>query len=272
MKALIITLSLMLAYGPAFGQLQADADEAAALGLAPGSAAAAPADSAAASPARVAKHSSLTESWRGERNAIRSGNTFANDSNWHKALQQYDEALLVNDKSIRARYNKGVALMHLTSDDGSSSTQQQAAQLFQSVVPDAMAHDTDIARRALYNLGNIAYNGRQYDQAIQSYEASLRIDPDQPNARYNLRLAQLKKEQQDQNQDQQQQQQQQQEQKQQEQQQQEQQQQQQQPQEQPMTQSAEQLLQAMQNQENKTRQRVNEQPEPSQRRQPDKPW
>lgn len=276
MKAVSIIIMLM---GAAFVQAQ-NVDPS--LGLTPGSMAATPADSTAAPVAPVAqpqsRHMSLTESWREERNAIREGNTFAADSNWHKALQCYDRALMENGASLRARYNKAVALSHLGAGDNAGTENDprvQAAALFAQVAQDARQNEPDLARRALYNLGNLAYGDEKYDQAIKFYESSLRLDPSQYNARYNLRLAQLKKQQQqnqDQNQDQNQQEQQQ-EQQQQEQQQQQQQQEQQQPQEQPMTQSAEQILQAMQNQENQTRQRVQQdEPQQGRRGQPDKPW
>ena len=115
--------------------------------------------------------------------------------------------------------------------------------------------------------------------SIECYKSALRINPDDWNARENLRLAQLKKEQQEQNQDKQdqdkedkeEQQQQQQEQQQNQDQQQEQQQQ---PQEQkPMTNSAQQILQTMQNKENATRKKVQAQEEPATGRpMPEKPW
>ena len=127
----------------------------------------------------------------------------------------------------------------------------------------------------MYNLGNIAFNDEKYDVSIEMYKASLRVNPDNLKTRENLRLAQLKKQEQEQNQDQQnqdQQQQQQQEQQQQPQEQQQEQQEQQQPQEQPMTQSAQQILQSMQNKENSTRKKVKEQEPTVGRPQSDKPW
>lgn len=271
MKALLIPIFLSIT---ASVRSQTTADPG--LGIAPGSVAVGSADSVAQAPAAPqARHMSLTEDWRAERNAIREGNKYAADSNWHKALQCYDNALKENGASIRARYNKAVALSHLGSGDNAGTENDprvQAAALFAQVAQDARENNPEIARKALYNMGNLAYGDEKYDQAIKCYESSLRIDPSQYNARYNLRLAQLKQQQQqqqqDQNQDQQDQQQQQQ---QQQQEQQQQQQQQQQPE--PMTQSAEQILQAMQNQENATRRRVQEdEPQQGRRGQPDKPW
>lgn len=167
-----------------------------------------------------------------------------------------------------------MALLQLQSDDNKGTANDpraEAAQIFQSLIDDAKKYDKEIAEKSFYNLGNMSFNDEQYDQSIELYKSSLRLNPDNQQARENLRLAQLKKQEQEQNQDQQNQdqqdqqqdqQQQQQEQQQQEQQQDQQQQQQQQPQEQPMTQSAQQILQSMQNKENATRRKVKEEEQP----------
>ncbi len=229
---------------------------------APDDPAAAPAVAVADSttaPAVEPLHNTPTDSYRDELNFIRHGNTMTNDSNWHRALEYYQKALHVNAGSIVGRYNRAVALQHLASSD--NNLRQQAMQQLAELLPDARKHNPAVARDAFYNLGNMAYNDRDYSGAIANYEASLRIDPDNYNARYNLRLAQLQQQNQDQNQDQQ------------EQEQEQEQEQQQQPQP-DMTQSAQQILQSMQNKENQTRQRVQEEEEQAQpsRRQPRKPW
>ena len=104
----------------------------------------------------------------------------------------------------------------------------------------------------------------QYQKAIDYYKQSLRIDPDDDNARRNLRIAQKKLQQQNQDKNQQNQNQDQQDkkdrqdQKNQQQQQPQQQEQKQQPQEQKINeQTAQRILQAMDSKENQTRARVN---------------
>ncbi len=243
---------------------------------------AATADSTASNTHAAAEplHSTASESFRAERNFIRKGNVQFNDSNWHRALEQYDKALHVNAKSIIARYNKAVTLLNLASPDnaGTQNDPRTAARaMLYDLIEDARTHEPDIAHRAYYNLGNMSYNDGDYSSAIQLYESSLRIDPDDYNARYNLRLAQLRQKQQEQNQDQQQdrQEQEQQQQQQQQEQQQQQQQQQQEQQQTEMTQSSQQILQSMQNKENDTRRKVQQeeqQASPAHRRQPEKPW
>lgn len=219
---------------------------------------------------------------KAERNYIKEGNKCYRDSNYHAALEAYEKALTANPSSLRAQYNKAAALTHLFSEDNKGTENDPrvvAAELFNSVAQLALtdADEAEIAERAFYNLGNMAFNDEKYDESINFYKRSLRIRPDNLQARQNLRLAQLKKQQQEQNQDQKDQDKQDQEQQQQNQQQQQQQQQQdqqQQQQQQQMTGSAQQILQSMQNKENATRRKVQEkEDQPAQGRpQTDKPW
>ncbi len=226
-----------------------------------------------------------SQSYKAERNAIRKGNRYFEQDKFYEALEAYEEALAENGSSIRGRYNKAIALLQLQNDDNkgtSADPRVQAQQLLVELIPDAKSYDVEIAQKAFYNLGNMAFNDEQYDQSIEMYKNALRITPSDQQARENLRLAQLKKEQQEQNQDenqdqnqdqQDQQQQNQQDQQDQQPQQPEQEQAPQQQEQKPMTNSAQQILQTMQNKENATRKKVQANEEPAAgRRQPEKPW
>lgn len=234
---------------------------------------------APAQAAREPLHNTPSTSYKSERNEIRKGNAAFKEERYHDALGHYEKALEVNAGSIRARYNSAVTMLQLQSDDnkGTANDPRKIAHgLLDEIVQDAKLYDREIAEKALYNLGNMEFNDESYDRSIEYYKSALRLNPDNMAARENLRLAQLKKEQQenqDQNQDQQQQEQEQQQQQEQQQEQQEQEQQQQpQPQPQQMTQSAQQILQSMQNKENQTRKKVKEQEPTVGRPQTDKPW
>ncbi|MDE5629273.1 MAG: tetratricopeptide repeat protein [Muribaculaceae bacterium] len=232
-------------------------------------------------PLPPALNNTPSESYRNERNAIREGNKLFEEGQFHKAIEAYDRALLVNAGSIRARYNKARALLELQTEDNKGTeadTRVQAQKLLEELLSDARSYDKEVAEKAYYNLGNLAFNDGNYDASIEMYKDALRLEPSNMQTRENLRLAQLKKEQQEnQSQDQNEQKedkQEQQQQQQQEQQQQEQQQQQQQEQQpKPVTNSAQQILQSMQNKENSTRKKVNAQETPATGRpQTDKPW
>lgn len=243
-----------------------------------------PAAQEESAPQKQAKYNTPSKSYKDERNAIRRGNKLFKEEKYHQALEEYERALDINEGSIRARFNKAVALLELQSDDNKGTDNDprvKARELFSGIISDAKAYDRIMAEKAYYNLGNMAYNDEDYRSAIEFYKSSLRINPDNMDTRENLRRAQLKLEEQqnqDQNQDQQdqqdQQEQQQQEQQQQEQQQQEQEQQQQQQQQQPqpMTNSAQQILQSMQNKENATRKKVQAEEPSVGRPKSDKPW
>ena len=210
---------------------------------------------------------------KAERNTIRQGNEYFEKGNYAKALEAYETALRLNTTSQVATYNKALALLNMASEDTKGSEndpRMQAMQLFEQVGAACAKTDSPLAEKAFYNLGNMAYNDEDYAKSIERYKQALRLNPGNNLTRQNLRLAQLKQQQQQQDKDkdkdkdkQEQQQQNQQNQQNQEQQQQEQQ--------QPMTQSAEQILQAMQNKENATRRKQKEPAQPGLRT-TDKPW
>lgn len=211
-----------------------------------------------------------------ERNAVRKGNSYYEQGNFAKALENYEVALKLNPGSNVAAYDKALALLNMAPDvpkDSVNRPRQEAMELFERVGNSCLHTDSTLAEKAFYNLGNMAYNDEDYARSIERYKQALRINPDNNRTRQNLRMAQLKqKEQQNQDkQDQDKQDQDKQDQQQQQQQEQEQQQQQQQQQQQPMTQSAEQILQAMQNKENATRRKQKEPVQPG-RYSTDKPW
>ncbi len=213
-----------------------------------------------------------------QRNMVVDGNKLFKQDKFHEALEKYDAALALNPSYQYAMYNKAVTLIQLATDDNKgqeNDPRKQAAQIFSEIA--GLDSNPELAYKSFYNLGNMAFNDNQFDQAINMYKGSLRINPDNKECRQNLLLALQKKQEQEQNQDNQdkdqdKQDQQQQDQQQQQQDQQQQEQQQQQQQQQPMTQSAEQLLQAMQNKENATRKKNNEQQAQPARRTTDKPW
>ncbi len=216
------------------------------------------------------------ESTRRERRLINAGNKEYEDGHYAEAMTKYREAMEESPNSAEARYNLG--LTHLR-----RAETIEADSLKQAYMQSGVQHTTEAARRgsdrpmtasrASYNLGNVEFNQEQYAQAIEMYKQALRLNPDDEAARRNLRIAQLKKQQQDdQNKDNQDKDQDQQDQQQQDQQQQDQdkkdqkqdqnqqnqpQQQPQQPQEQQINpEASEQILKAMENKENATRARV----------------
>lgn len=149
-------------------------------------------------------------STRKERNYIREGNKFYEDKRYADAEVSYRKALEENAASQTAMYDLALSLIRQSgsADPNSGNNPLAEAQsLLQNVAQ--VAQDASLVENAFYNLGNIAFNSQQYDQAINMYKGALRKNPDNDKARENLRLAQLKRQQQqdqqqnqDQNQDQ----------------------------------------------------------------------
>lgn len=206
-------------------------------------------------------------STRAERRLVTKGNKLYTERKFVEAESIYQEALRENPQSTSARYNLGLSQLRQVKNmkDSTPKTQkliEGARRNFNEAARQAKERP-GIAAKANYNLGNMEFNMEQYQKAIDYYKQSLRIDPNDNNARRNLRIAQKKLQQQNkdknqQNQDQQDQKDKQDQKDQQQQKQQQQQDQKRQPQEQKINeQTAQRILQAMDSKENQTRARVN---------------
>ena len=146
--------------------------------------------------------STKVESNRDERNAIRKGNKLFEEKRYAEAEVEYKRALQHNPQSDVANYNLALSYIRQggSSDpNDSKSPLNQADQILRNVVKTA---DKGLASRAYYNLGNLAFNKQNYQESVNMYKDALRRNPDDDQARENLRLAQRKLEEQQQNQDQ----------------------------------------------------------------------
>ena len=144
-----------------------------------------------------------------ERNAINAGNKLYNDKKYAEAEVQYRKALEANPNSEVAQFNLASSLIKQDKpmpqiqqgggEQQMSQTMQEAVGLLQKLSDTSTSKK--LASKASYDLGNIAYHQQNFAEAISHYKQALRKNPDNNDARYNLRLAQLKKQQQDQNKD-----------------------------------------------------------------------
>ncbi len=159
-------------------------------------------------------------SLRPERQYIREGNEQFKAGHYREAEILYTRALNANPASEVGLYNQALTRLHLSGDNAEQNQElkQNALQTLQNLVK---AQNPTVAEFAAYNLGNVAYESEQLQQALECYRQSLRVNPTNEKARENYRFVEKKiqeQQNQNQNQDQQQQEQQQQEQQQQEQQ------------------------------------------------------
>lgn len=153
---------------------------------------AAPCQTAAAAPQQQSASAAATV--KKERNHIRSGNKLYNAKRYAEAEVEYRKALQANQRSVIAQYNLALSLIRqsgASQQGGKDNPASQAAQLLQNVVK-MTGNDKPLQSRAYYNLGNIAYGAQDYKNAAELYKWALRLNPADNEARYNLRMAQLK--------------------------------------------------------------------------------
>lgn len=146
--------------------------------------------------------SATDTSTKRERNLIREGNGYYNDKNFSEAEKAYRKALEVNEASELAAYNLAVSLIRQSGNadpNSGNNPMQEATSILNDLAKGA--NDARLAELAFYNLGNVAFNQEQYQQSIDMYKGALRRNPDNDKARQNLRLAQLKLQQQQQDKD-----------------------------------------------------------------------
>ncbi|MCI1647662.1 MAG: aerotolerance regulator BatC [Bacteroides sp.] len=128
---------------------------------------------------------------KAERDYIRKGNRFYNDSVYVKAEVNYRKSLDVNSKSVISMYNLGNTL--LLQDKTKEAMEEYAAAAKLEKDKSKLAH-------IHHNMGVVLQSGKNYAKAIAEYKQSLRNNPKDDETRYNLALAQkLLKEQQQQN-------------------------------------------------------------------------
>ena len=137
-------------------------------------------------------------STKAERNFIRNGNKLFEEKNYAEAEVEFNKALQANPSSAVAAYNLALTLAMQAEPNDSTGIIQHADSLFNFAA--SITKDKQLKAMAHYNMGNLAYNSNQFDKAINDYKNALRAMPSDDDARYNLRMAQLKQQEQQQNQ------------------------------------------------------------------------
>ncbi len=135
-----------------------------------------------------------------ERGLIRKGNRAYNKNEYKGAIESYDKAHQVAPDSFEAIYNYANA-MH------KDEQYAKAEELYGSLKAEELPSDADRAD-LFYNLGNSQFMQQKYQEALESYKSSMRVNPDDQDAKYNyaytkklLEDQQNQDENQDQNQD-----------------------------------------------------------------------
>lgn len=134
------------------------------------------------------------------RQATREGNDLYHKEDYLNAEIQYRTALDGNASDSLALYNLGNALFRQQQDEKA----QEALRHYISAADAAQkGGNHQLAAKAYFNAGDVCMAASQYQQAVQFFKRSLRNNPLDDEARYNLFLAQkLLEQQQQQQQDQ----------------------------------------------------------------------
>lgn len=133
-----------------------------------------------------------------ERRYIREGYRAYQDENFSEAEVNFRKAEEEKSDSYIARYNTSAALYQQNKLEESG---KRFTQLLQET------GDPAEQAKLLHNIGNVMVEGQQYQEAVEAYKRSLKLNPQDDDTRYNLAYALEKlreQQQQQQNQEQQQ--------------------------------------------------------------------
>lgn len=137
-----------------------------------------------------------------ERNFMYHGKADFDRQRYAEAEVNFKKALEINPENPEAKFNLASSYLKQRGEDLSNqgdSLIAEASKILQETASNP--GKPNLQECSFYDLGNIAYKNEDYTNAIEMYKNALRVNPENDQARQNLRLAQLKKKEQDQNQD-----------------------------------------------------------------------
>ena len=131
-----------------------------------------------------------------DRSEVRAGNRDFRKGEFREASLDYKRALVEDSTSITAKYNLGNALYRTESYSEAELYLKGLGDSLKSVSPSR-------ASDCFHNSGNLALKQKKYQEAVDAYKESLRLEPDNFETKSNLAYAQkMLKEQQQQQQNQ----------------------------------------------------------------------
>lgn len=105
-----------------------------------------------------------------------------NSADYILAEKSFRKALAIDPVNASASYNLANAQLE-------QDKTMEAEHFFEKAVKTAN-DNKKLKSKAAFNQGNIWYNKKKYEKAVEAYKTALRNNPDDEEARYNLALAQ----------------------------------------------------------------------------------
>ena len=112
-----------------------------------------------------------------ERRLVRKGNRQIGRERYDKSIESYTRALEAAPTSFEAAYDLANAMFRAERYD-------TAEQTLKGIVADSTRSDIDRSE-AVYNLGNTQFAQQKLKEALASYRAAMRLNPDDQEAKYN---------------------------------------------------------------------------------------
>lgn len=118
--------------------------------------------------------------WAQPKAAIRKGNKLYEQKQYKEAAALYQEALKENPSYTPGLYNLGNSLYQQKQYEASRKAMEAATKMSKSEKEKAASH---------YNIGNSYMAEQKWQEAVNAYKQSLKNNPQDENAKYNLSYA-----------------------------------------------------------------------------------
>ena len=113
-----------------------------------------------------------------ERRFIRTGNELYEKGDYVESEVNYRRAIEKLPGSLEANYNLAGSLYK-------QELFKESALIYDSIATDSTLSD-NVSSQTLYNRGNALFKQRELEKALESYKSSLRINPNDMEAKFNL--------------------------------------------------------------------------------------
>lgn len=113
-----------------------------------------------------------------ERHHVRKGNRLYEEQRMEEAQREYREALQVDSLSSIAKFNLGDTHYAMGDFEAAEESFRRVAEQGKGLTPEEQA-------KAYYNLGNAQFQQQKLQEALESYKSSLKLNPNDLEAKFN---------------------------------------------------------------------------------------